>query len=156
MSNIIDYRGYQAVIEFSSEDSTLFGKVMDIDDKIIFEIDNPCNAESIFQEVIDDYIELCKENSKEPCKPYKGVFNVRIDPSLHKKAVQIARNQHISLNAFVETSIKKSIENTPNQQTVNIYVCGKENSNNYSPRFNNQNITIPKSNSPDTYYRLTQ
>lgn len=64
MSNIIDYRGYRAIIEFSAEDSTLFGKVIDIDDKIIFEVDNPCNAKSIFQKVIDDYIELRKEMEK--------------------------------------------------------------------------------------------
>lgn len=64
MGNVIDYRGYRAVIEFSAEDSTLFGKVMDIDDKIIFEINNPSDAKSIFKEVIDDYIKLCKEVKK--------------------------------------------------------------------------------------------
>lgn len=72
MNNVVNYKGYQAIIEFSSEDSTLFGKVLDIDDKIIFEIDNPCNTMSIFKEAIEDYLALCQENSKEPCKPHNN------------------------------------------------------------------------------------
>ncbi len=46
------------LIEYSAEDSTLFGKVLDVDDKIIFEIDNPSEASSVFKAVIDDYMEL--------------------------------------------------------------------------------------------------
>lgn len=103
MNNIIEYNGYQAVIEYSAEDATLFGKVMDIDDRILFEIEDPGKAEEVFKDVIEDYLEMCKEVSKEPCKPYKGSFNVRISPELHKKAVQAARKKHISLNAFVES-----------------------------------------------------
>ena len=105
MSNIVEYRGYQAVIEYSAKDATLFGKVMDIDDRIIFEIEDPSKTEEIFKSVIDDYIEMCKEVSKEPCKPYKGSFNVRISPELHKKAVQEARKKQMSLNSFVESVI---------------------------------------------------
>ena len=69
INNILTHKGYQAVIEFSVEDMLLFGKVLDIDDKIIFEIDDPAKTESIFHKVIDDYLEFCKENDKEPCKP---------------------------------------------------------------------------------------
>lgn len=58
MKNIIGYKGYQAKIEFSAEDSTLFGTVINTNDKIIFEVDNPEKAMSIFKEVIDDYLEL--------------------------------------------------------------------------------------------------
>ncbi len=133
MNNVVEYKGYQAVIEFSAEDLTLFGKVMDIDDKIVFEIDDPSNAMSIFKEVIEDYLSFCQENSKEPCKPYKGVFNVRISPSLHKKAVQLSRKKNISLNAFVELAIKNYIEKK-SQSIVNIYLH-KNDTKNYSQRF---------------------
>lgn len=106
MSNIVEYKGYQAIIEYSAKDATLFGKVMDIDDRIIFEIENPSKTEEVFKSVIEDYLEMCKEVSKEPCKPYKGSFNVRISPELHKKAVQEARKKQKSLNAFIELAIK--------------------------------------------------
>ena len=111
MNNILVYNGYRAVIEFSTEDMALFGKVLDIDDKVIFEIDTPDEAESIFHEVIDDYLEFCKENNKEPCRPYKGAFNVRISPELHKKAAQMSRDKGMSLNSFVETAIRNEINN---------------------------------------------
>jgi len=105
MKNILEYKGYQAIIEYSAIDAALFGRVMDIEDEIIFEIENPSEAERIFKEVVDDYLEMCKEVNKEPDKPYKGVFNVRIPPELHKKAVQEARKKDLSLNAFVESLI---------------------------------------------------
>lgn len=56
MNNIIEYNGYQAVIEYSVEDATLFGKVMDVDDIILFEIEDPGKAKEVFKDVIEDYI----------------------------------------------------------------------------------------------------
>ena len=42
-------------------------------------------------------------------KAYKGSFNVRISPELHKKAAIAAMTQQISLNSFVENSIIKAV-----------------------------------------------
>lgn len=136
MSNVIEYNGYQAIIEYSAEDAVLFGKVMDIDDKIIFEINDPSETKVIFKEVIDDYLEICKENSKEPCKTYKGVFNVRISPTLHKKAVQAARRLNITLNSFVESVIRDFFDKKP-RQIVNIYLNSRTANDNYSQKFSN-------------------
>lgn len=157
MKNIIDYKGYQAKIEFSAEDATLFGVVMDINDKIIFEIDNPEKAMDIFEEVIEDYLELCLENGKEPCKPYKGVFNVRISPELHKKAVILSRKKNMTLNSFVELAIKKQVNSQQQSQIINIYLnntlekvkysnnLGKDTSLfNCTPKFSNKNIHYRK------------
>ena len=135
MNNIIEYKGYQALIEFSAEDTTLFGKVLDVDDKIIFEIDNPSDAKLIFKEVIDDYLEFCKENNKEPCKPYRGVFNVRVSPELHKKAVQLSRKQNLTLNAFIESAIRCQVEKREQPSVVNIYLNSISEKFNYSSDF---------------------
>lgn len=58
VNNPIEYKGYQAKIEFSAEDSTLFGTVINTNDKIIFEVDNPEKVMSILKEVIDSYLKL--------------------------------------------------------------------------------------------------
>lgn len=152
MNNIIEYKGYQSIIEFSVEDMTLFGKVLDIDDKIIFEIENPNDAFSVFKEVIDDYLEFCKENDKVPCKPYKGLFNVRISPDLHKRAVQRARNMGIKLNALVEKAIRNEVDKQPSPSVVNIYLSSaSEKSNhynsyrNYTKNSSHQDVTYTKS-----------
>jgi len=46
---------------------------------------------------------------REPQKTYKGVFNVRIDPLLHKKIYLEARRAGMSLNAFVGQVLRKEV-----------------------------------------------
>jgi len=48
---------------------------------------------------------------KEPQNIYKGSFNVRISPEIHKRAVILAISKGISLNQFFEAAIKDSIVN---------------------------------------------
>ena len=52
---------------------------------------------------------LIEKNKIVPEKPFKGNFNVRIDPELHKKAVIIANKQGISLNKFIEHAVRNMI-----------------------------------------------
>jgi len=56
---------------------------------------------------VEDYLELCQLNGKAPEKAYKGSFNVRIKPELHKKAAQMAMAiiEGKSLNQYVEEAI---------------------------------------------------
>ena len=63
-------------------------------------------VEREFHEAVDDYLEFCKEVGKEPDKEYKGTFNVRISPELHKKLVNVAMKNGDSLNASVEKAIQ--------------------------------------------------
>ena len=42
---------------------------------------------------------------------YKGSFNVRIPPELHKQAVIFATTHGISLNNFVENALRASLVN---------------------------------------------
>jgi len=67
-----------------------------------------------FIESIDDYIELCKKAKKEPSRSFKGTFNVRLTPELHKKAFKYATIEGMSLNQFVQ----KAIENELNGRTI--------------------------------------
>lgn len=121
--NIIEYKGYQAELIFSQEDSCFYGKVLDVEDSIIFEIDDASKTYEIFKDAIDDYIEFCKETNQEPCKPYSGKFNTRISPDLHKKAVQKARAEGETLNTFVEKAIENRVNGTKNEiHNVNIYI----------------------------------
>ena len=54
---------------------------------------------------MDDYLKFCKEVGKEPDKEYKGSFNVRINPDLHKKLAIIAMKNGDTLNTSVEKAI---------------------------------------------------
>ena len=110
MSDIIEYKGYQTKIEFDSDSNLLFGVVMGINDRIIVEAESVTEFIDAFHESVDDYLELCQELNKEPQKPYKGVFNVRVSPALHKKAAQEAYKRSITLNEFVCEAIEQHLE----------------------------------------------
>ncbi|MDF1881679.1 type II toxin-antitoxin system HicB family antitoxin, partial [Sulfurimonas sp. MAG313] len=99
MANTIDYKGYIGSIEYSSEDKCFFGKLEMIDDLVTFEANSADELENNFHAVVDDYLETCKTLNREPQKIYKGVFNVRITPSLHKQVYQEALKAGMSLNA---------------------------------------------------------
>jgi predicted HicB family RNase H-like nuclease len=46
-------------------------------------------------------------------KSYKGNFNVRVAPELHKKAVQKSLMLGISLNKLVQKAIEKEVTESP-------------------------------------------
>ena len=109
MSNTIEYKGYLGSIEFSEEDGMFFGKVMGIRSLISYEGENAHDLIEGFHGAVDDYLEMCEAEGIEAEKAYKGSFNVRISPELHKQAVIAAMARQITLNSFVESSIEKAI-----------------------------------------------
>ena len=110
MANTIEYNGYIGSIEYSNEDRCFSGKLEMIDDLVTFEATNADELEENFQNAVNEYIETCKELNSEPQKTYKGVFNVRIDPVLHRRIYQEALKAGISLNAFVQKALNNQVE----------------------------------------------
>lgn len=62
-----------------------------------------------FHVAVDNYLELCQKEGKEPEKAYKGSFNIRLSPELHKKIAIYAMEHDITLNSFVEQSVEKQL-----------------------------------------------
>lgn len=102
----LEYKGYWTNIEYSVEDKVLYGKIEGIDDLVTFESENAEDIEREFHSAVDDYLAFCKEVGKDPNKAYKGVFNVRISPELHRETVRLARKRNITLNECVGQAIK--------------------------------------------------
>ena len=109
MKNIMEYKGYLGSVEFSEEDELFYGKVQGIRALISYEGTNASELVSDFHSAVDDYLQLCKEDGKKPETAYKGSFNVRIKPELHKKIAIYAMEHNITLNNFVEHSIEKEL-----------------------------------------------
>ena len=70
-----------------------------------FQTSNIADVEKEFHCAVDDYLIFCSEVGKEPEKEYKGTFNVRIKPELHKKLAFKALEDGDSLNKAVENAI---------------------------------------------------
>ena len=109
MNNTMEYKGYVGSVEFSEEDALFYGKVLGIRALISYEGTNATELVADFHGAVDDYLELCAQSGTEPEKAYKGSFNVRISPELHKQAVIAAMSHNMSLNSFVETSIQQAL-----------------------------------------------
>lgn len=110
MKNVLNYKGYIGSVEFSEEDKVFFGKVIGITDSISFEGDTVESLIEDFHDAIDEYLEFCAENGKEPQQQYKGSFNVRITPELHRKASLDAMAKNMSLNSYVEEAIELQVK----------------------------------------------
>lgn len=61
MGNVIEYKGYQAKIEFDAESCVLYGKIEGIRDLVNFEADSANEVEQAFHEAVDDYLKFCRE-----------------------------------------------------------------------------------------------
>jgi len=102
-------KGYVGSIEYSSEDSLLYGKVLGIRGLISYEGETGKSLEEDFKEAVDTYLADCEAAGKTPEKPYKGSFNVRVSSTLHRKAALLAIEAKTSLNNFVAEAIKSRV-----------------------------------------------
>ncbi len=110
MKNILEYKGYHTIIEFDVETCTLRGKIEGINDFVDFQCNDITKVEEEFHKAVDEYLIFCEEVGKEPDKEYKGTFNVRIQPSLHRRLAMYASKTGESLNSTVEKAIQKYVE----------------------------------------------
>ncbi len=109
MSNTLEYKGYVGSIEFSESDSIFYGKVQGIRTLISYEGDSASELIADFRQAIDDYLSLCQSRGTAPERAYKGTFNIRISPELHKSAALYAYSHKISLNAVVENALSNYV-----------------------------------------------
>lgn len=102
--SVLQYKDYQGEVTFDTDHLVI--RILHIDDFITTEVDSATNAHAAFVELVDDYIASCEELGKPPCKPFKGSFNVRMTPKLHKHVAFAAAASGQSLNAYVVQAIE--------------------------------------------------
>lgn len=126
--DILKYKEYEGTAELDMTRGVCRGKLLFIDDLVTYEAASPAELQREFEAAVDDYIETCATLGKEPQKPLKGQFNVRIPPALHKAATLRALADNISLNdvvvramdAFVnvQADLSHSIRSSPPERSI--------------------------------------
>ena len=119
MKNILEYKGYHTKVEVDMESMVAYGKIEGINDLVTFETKNLSEVTKEFENAVDDYLEFCKEVGKAPDKEYKGTFNVRISPKLHKELAMLASKNGESLNQTVEKAIQSYVSGV-SQTEINV------------------------------------
>ena len=109
LDNILEYKGYTASLHYAHEDKCFFGKVEYIDGLITFEAQNANELQSNFEDCINDYIQMCKDENIEPQKTFNGNLALRLGRELHKTTSIYAKTLHTSLNQFCIDAIEDKI-----------------------------------------------
>lgn len=104
-TDTLEYKGYIGTVEFSAADNILFGKVIGVNGLISYEGESVAALREDFEAAVEDYLAMCREQGISPQKSYKGSFNVRISPELHRSLAVFASSHNMTLNAAVEEAL---------------------------------------------------
>ena len=103
----MNYKNYVGIVEIDTEDRMLYGKVIGLRDVIGFEGASFEELEASFHRAVDGYLEVCAEEGKEPQKPCSGNILIRTDPETHREVIRAAAAAHMSMNQWVEKTLKE-------------------------------------------------
>ena len=110
MTNIMQYNGYIGSVHYDDDDAIFYGKLEFITDSVLFEGSSVEELKTMFKQAVDEYVVTCKEIGKEPQKPFKGVFNVRVKPEIHQKVALLSLQKGISLNQVVAEALAQYVK----------------------------------------------
>jgi predicted HicB family RNase H-like nuclease len=96
--DILKYKEYEGTAELDMQRGVCRGKILFVDDLVTYEADSPRELQREFEAAVDDYIETCATLGKEPQRPFRGLFNVRVPAELHRAAALRAARDAVSLN----------------------------------------------------------
>jgi predicted HicB family RNase H-like nuclease len=101
----LQYKGCLGSVECDPEENCLHGRILHINDLVTYEAQTPAELKAAFEASVDDYLETCEQVGKVPEKSFKGTFNVRMTPELHKAAAVAAKLLETTLNDFVAQAV---------------------------------------------------
>ncbi len=110
MSNTLEYKGYVGSVEFSADDDVFHGKLEGIRDLVSYEATDVAGLKRAFHGAVDDYLATCERKKKKPEQVFKGVFNVRVRPELHRRAFIYSTEHKKKLNSVVSEALEKYLE----------------------------------------------
>ncbi len=125
--DILKYKSYEGSAELDMVRGVCRGKVLFITDLVTYEAAFPKELQKEFEAAVNDYIETCELVGKEPSQPFKGSFNVRIEPALHRAAAIRALTENTSLNAVVGRALDQFLNvHTEVNHNVRITLVAKD------------------------------
>ncbi len=105
----MNYKGYDAVVQYDDEARIFHGEVINTRTVITFQGTSVEEIEKEFRESVDDYLDWCNERGKAPEKPFSGKFVLRLSPELHRKLNLKARLSNNSLNSFIVETLQNAV-----------------------------------------------
>lgn len=113
--DLIKYKQYYGSVHFDPQQEIFYGKIEFIRDLISFEASDAKSLVQSLKDAVDEYLEDCKTLGKVPDVPFKGSFNIRISPTLHREIGLYAIQHNSSVNNIVKSALKNFIEHNTQQ-----------------------------------------
>lgn len=112
------YQGYTASMVFDAEDRIIVGRVLGLDDIIVFHAESVAEFEAHFHAVVDDYLAAAQALGVAAEKPASGKLMLRIAPDVHAAALKAAERSGTSLNRWAEGALRKAARPASTRRTV--------------------------------------
>ena len=109
MKDVLNYKGFIGSVHFSADDNVFFGKLEGINDLVTFEGETVKELTDAFHYAVDEHIKDCEKENIAAEKSYKGSFNVRLTPELHRRIAISAKMRGESINKFVFEALSQSV-----------------------------------------------
>lgn len=107
--NTLTYKNYHGVFEYDQEADIFHGDIINLTDVITFEGRSIDELKQALADSVEDYLDFCKSEGKEPQKPFSGRFNVRLSPELHQQIVIKATESNQSLNSWITHTLEQAV-----------------------------------------------
>ena len=111
--DLLKYKDYEGTAELDMTRRVCRGRILFIDDVVTYEAASPEFLQQEFEAAVDDYLQTCLRVGKEPQRPFKGLFNVRVPAPLHRSAALRATRDGISLNEVVVSALTSYLQASP-------------------------------------------
>lgn len=105
----LEHKGYTGTAELSVEDGVFAGKIAFIRDLVTFESSTAVGLVRAFKEAVDAYLDDCRKNGRTPDRPFKGQFNVRTSPKVHRAYALLAAERGVSFNEVVARALEAGV-----------------------------------------------
>ncbi|MDN7139283.1 type II toxin-antitoxin system HicB family antitoxin [Pseudomonas sp. JQ170] len=108
--NTMNYKGYNARIEYDPRDDIFVGRVLGVRDIISFHASSVSQLHKAFHLALDDYLADCIERGVAPERPASGKVMLRIRPEVHAAATIAAQSQGKSLNQWADEVFERAAQ----------------------------------------------
>ena len=108
MATLMHHGPYIAEIEFDEDADIFHGRTINLRDMITFQGRSSKELKKSFAESVDFYLSVCKKKGLKPEKPFTGRFVLRLQPEVHRAAVEAAAQSGKSLNTWIAEQVERS------------------------------------------------
>lgn len=68
-TSILEYKGYRGSCSYSTEDECYYGRLLGIDDLVMYEAFTEQGLSRALADAVEDYLLVCADKGEKPCKP---------------------------------------------------------------------------------------